>query len=117
MKGSLLAIVLGFCLGAPSASDAQAPRPDWPFRDGDAAASRFSPLTQITPGNVSTLAPAWSFDTGQSNLQLTPVVVGGVMYVAAGKNIWALEPETAKVLWTFEAPDPVSRRGVGVLAR
>ena len=112
MKGSLLAIVLGFCLGASSASDAQAPRPDWPFRDGDAAASRFSPLTQISPGNVSTLAPAWSFDTGQSNLQLTPVVVGGVMYVAAGKNIWALEPETAKVLWTFEAPDPVSRRGV-----
>ena len=112
MKGSLLAIVLGSCLGATAASDAQAPRPEWPFRDGDAAASRFSPLTQITPGNVSTLAPAWSFDTGQSNLQLTPVVVGGVMYVAAGKNIWALEPETAKVLWTFEAPDPVSRRGV-----
>ena len=112
MKGSLLAIVLGFCLGASSASDAQAPRPDWPFRDGDAAASRFSPLTQISPGNVSTLAPAWSFDTGQSNLQLTPVVVGGVMYVAAGKNIWALEPETAKVLWAFEAPDTVSRRGV-----
>ncbi len=112
MKGSLLAIVLGFCLGATAASDAQAPRPEWPFRDGDAAASRFSPLTQITPGNVSTLAPAWSFDTGQSNLQLTPVVVGGVMYVAAGKNIWALEPETAKVLWRFEAPDTVSRRGV-----
>jgi len=112
MKGSLLAIVLSSCLGATAASDAQAPRPEWPFRDGDAAASRFSPLTQITPGNVSTLAPAWSFDTGQSNLQLTPVVVGGVMYVAAGKNIWALEPETAKVLWTFEAPDPVSRRGV-----
>ena len=112
MKGSLLAIVLGFCLGATAASDAQAPRPEWPFRDGDAAASRFSPLTQITPGNVGTLAPAWSFDTGQSNLQLTPVVVGGVMYVAAGKNIWALEPETAKVLWTFEAPDTVSRRGV-----
>ena len=34
------------------------------------------------------------------------------MYVTAGKDILALEPETAKVLWTYTAPPNVSRRGV-----
>lgn len=85
---------------------------DWPTRDGDAAGRRFSPLTQITPANVATLKPAWAFEAGSGNLQLTPIVVDGVMYVSAGRSIWALEPETAKVIWHFAAPGAVSRRGV-----
>src|ERR1043166_6301620 len=34
------------------------------------------------------------------------------MYVTAGKDIIALEPETAKVIWRYTAPATVSRRGV-----
>ena len=34
------------------------------------------------------------------------------MYVTAGKDIIALEPETAKVIWKYTAPAAVSRRGV-----
>ena len=34
------------------------------------------------------------------------------MFVAAGKNVLALEPETGKELWRFTAPAFVSRRGV-----
>jgi quinoprotein glucose dehydrogenase len=86
--------------------------PDWPTRDGDAGGTRFSTLTQITPRNVATLTRAWEFDTGSGNLQLTPLVVNGTMYVAAGNTVWALEPETARVVWKFDAPDAVSRRGV-----
>jgi glucose dehydrogenase/type 1 glutamine amidotransferase len=85
---------------------------DWPTRDGDAGGTRFSTLTQITPANVATLKPAWSFDAGTGNLQVTPLVIGGVMYLGAGNKIWALEPETAKVIWQFDATGPVSRRGV-----
>ena len=85
---------------------------DWPMRDGDAGGRRFSTLRQITPANVSRLQKAWEFDTGTGNLQLTPVVVGGVMYIAAGTSVWALVPETARILWTFNAPDAVSRRGI-----
>jgi quinoprotein glucose dehydrogenase len=54
---------------------------------------------------------AWTFDTGATSLQVTPLVINGVMYVTAGTHIFALEPETAKVKWKF-AYDGVSRRGL-----
>src|SRR6516225_2760921 len=85
---------------------------DWPSHDHDAAGHRFSPLTQITPANVSKLQPAWSFDTGVTGIQVTPLVVGGMMYITAGRALIALEPERGKELWKFTAPGNVSRRGV-----
>jgi len=85
---------------------------DWPSHDGDAAGRRFSPLKQITPANVARLQPAWTFDTGANGIQVTPLVVGGIMYVSAGRDIIALEPETAKIIWKYTAPAAVSKRGV-----
>ena len=85
---------------------------DWPYHDHDAGGQRFSPLKQITPANVGKLQRAWTFDTGVTGLQVTPLVINGIMYVTAGKDIIALEPETAKVIWRYTAPAAVSRRGV-----
>ena len=85
---------------------------DWPSHDRDAGGQRFSPLTQITPANVASLERAWTFDTGATGIQVTPLVVNGMMYVAAGTDVIALEPETAKVIWRFRAPERVSQRGV-----
>lgn len=84
----------------------------WTMHGGDAGESRFSMLTQITKQNVGRLEKAWEFDAGASNLQLTPLVVDGQMYVTAGSNIFAIEPETGRQIWRFEAPGVVSRRGV-----
>src|SRR6266508_6908453 len=72
---------------------------DWPSHDHDAGGQRFSPLKQITPANVSTLQPAWTFDTGANGIPVTPLVAGGIMYVTAGRDVIALEPETAKAIW------------------
>ena len=47
-----------------------------------------------------------------SGIQVTPLVINGTMYVTAGKDVIALEPETAKVVWRYTAPAAVSRRGV-----
>ena len=85
---------------------------DWPMHDHDAGGQRFSPLKQITPANVSRLQPAWTFDTGAPGIQVTPLVINGIMYLSAGKDVIALEPETAKVLWRYTAPAAVSKRGV-----
>jgi glucose dehydrogenase/type 1 glutamine amidotransferase len=85
---------------------------DWPSLGHDPGAQRFSPLDQITVGNVASLKVAWTFDTGAPNLQVTPLVVGGLMYVTAGRDVIALEPETGKQVWRFTASGPVSRRGV-----
>ena len=90
---------------------------DWPSHDRDAGGQRFSPLKQITPSNVARLQTAWTFDTGATGIQVTPLVINGIMYVAAGKDILALEPETAKVIWKYTAPAAVSRRGWAQPAR
>lgn len=86
---------------------------DWRSFGRDPGAQRFSPLTQITTGNVAALEPAWTFDTGSHDLQVTPIVVDGLMYLTGGSTVYALTPETGKPVWTYRSDrGPVSRRGV-----
>ena len=37
---------------------------EWTYWGGDAAQTHFSPLTQITPENVSQLQPVWVYNPG-----------------------------------------------------
>src|SRR6202161_3706216 len=98
---------------------------DWPMYNHDIAATRYSPLTQITTKNVANLKQAWSYklrspsDAGKRLTgiggfsEATPIVVSGVMYLPAGGRIVALEPETGKEIWSYEPKDAIpSRRGV-----
>jgi glucose dehydrogenase len=101
----LIASVAG--VSAPTAGDG-----DWPAVGRDPGAQRFSPLTQITTKNISALRQAWTFDTGSLDLQGTPLVIDGMMYVAGGSSVFALEPETGRQIWRFDARGAVSRRGV-----
>src|SRR5262245_10981601 len=89
---------------------------DWPSRDGDPGGQRYSTLKQVTPANVAQLTTAWTFDTGSPALQVTPLVVGGIMYFGAGSTVYALEPETGRLVWKSEFPAAVSRRGVAYWA-
>ena len=95
----------------PSAGASDAASGEWRSYGRDPGGQRFSPLTQITPQNVRTLTRAWSFDTGATAMQVTPLVVDGVMYVAAGSSLFALQPETAQVIWKFSY-EGMSRRGL-----
>jgi glucose dehydrogenase len=85
---------------------------DWPSFGRDQGAQRYSPLTQITRRNVAGLQQAWTFDTGSRDLQMTPLVIDGLMYVTGGSTVFALEPETGKQVWKFESSGPVSKRGL-----
>ncbi len=95
---------------------------DWPTYNRDLAATRYSPLTEINPANVSTLKQAWSYklrpdadspNSGTMN-EVTPIVVNGVMYLPAGNRIVALDPESGKEAWRYDLPDKLiaSQRGV-----
>jgi glucose dehydrogenase len=84
---------------------------DWPMYGHDPGASRFSPLKQITAGNVDRLQRAWTFHTGKPGSEGIPVVVDGVMYVTAANGIFAIEPDTGKQLWHYEATQ-VALRGL-----
>ena len=84
---------------------------DWPSFGHDPGAMRYSPLKQINRQNVSRLQHAWTFHSGKPGSETTPVVVDGVMYVTQPNGIFALEPETGKLIWKYESPG-VALRGL-----
>jgi glucose dehydrogenase len=77
---------------------------DWPSYGRDYTNQRMSPLTQINAQNVGKLGLAWQFKTGvAATFQATPIVTGGVMYVALPYNhVAALDAKTGKELWRYQ---------------
>jgi quinohemoprotein ethanol dehydrogenase len=65
---------------------------------------RFSPLTQITDGNVARLGLAWYYETDSTiGSEATPLVIDGVMYTSTVWNILAaIDAKTGKELWRYD---------------
>ena len=73
---------------------------NWVSYNGDYSGRRYSAMTEVTPANVSHLAVKWVFHTQEAGpLEMTPVVVAGVMFVTSGNDAYALDAETGKQLW------------------
>ena len=78
---------------------------DWPTYNGGPNGTRYSTLTQIDRGNVDRLAPKWMFTLpNTSRPQVTPVVVGGVMYVTSANEAWALDAGSGREIWHYQRP-------------
>lgn len=78
---------------------------EWPTYHGSLTGNRFNDGDQITPANVSRLAPRWMFTiAGAERLQTTPVVVQGVMYVTHVNEVVALDAGTGRRIWRFQQP-------------
>jgi alcohol dehydrogenase (cytochrome c) len=78
---------------------------DWPTYHGQAGGNRYSTVDQINAGNVSRLAPVWMYNVGTaSQLEVTPIVAGGIMYVAAVNECNALDAGTGRRIWQFKRP-------------
>ena len=67
MRSRFIALVsaAGLVLAAASA---QSPMQEWPVYAADAAATHYSPLTDIDRSNVSQLAVAWEWKTGDDQI-------------------------------------------------
>ena len=99
---------------APAPAQERSAAADWPTYNRDLAGTRYSPLDRIDTGNVGELQEVWSyrfhpedgFIEGPSPAELfqqvTPIVVDGVMYLAAGNRVVALRPETGAEIWRHE---------------
>jgi len=77
---------------------------DWPGYNGDPSGNRYSKLTQITKANVSHLTPAWIFPMSAPQVENTPVVIEGVMYVSNANECYALDAGSGRAIWHFQRP-------------
>jgi alcohol dehydrogenase (cytochrome c) len=76
---------------------------NWTSYNGDYSGRRYSILKEITAANVFQLRAAWAFHPGGSQrLEVTPVVVRGMMYVTSANDVYALDARTGRVLWRHQ---------------
>ena len=73
---------------------------NWVSYNGDYTGQRYSALNQITPANASHLAAKWIFHTRNAGeLEVTPIVVNGVMFITDSNDTYALDAQTGQLLW------------------
>ncbi|MDP8981499.1 MAG: pyrroloquinoline quinone-dependent dehydrogenase [Acidobacteriota bacterium] len=85
----------------------------WTHYGSDPGGSRYSPLKQITPGNVDKLKVAWTYHTGallpetprnrQAAFEATPILLDGTLYLSTPYNqVIALDPVTGAERWKYD---------------
>jgi alcohol dehydrogenase (cytochrome c) len=100
----------------------------WLTYAGNYAGHRHSLLPQLTKSNVRNLRLAWVAQLRQvdRNLEASPIVADGVMFVSESRDgVVALDAKTGVVIWTFRRPVPdglslccgMPNRGVAVLGQ
>ena len=128
MKGPAGALILlllaALCAGVPAAGQQQTQSPiaavadvnaqdllarpvgaNWTSYNGDYTGRRYSNLREINVANAAQLRAAWVFHPGNSqNLEVTPVVADGVMYVTSANDVFALDARTGRMVWHYQRP-------------
>src|SRR5437773_4619591 len=120
----LLGLLLALLAGAARLTAQQTPPPlvtsqevlegltpdgsHWLTFGGNYTNQRHSPLTQITPANVSRLAPQWVFQTDTAGrFETTPLVRDNVLYVTGPLNMaWAIDARTGREIWRYKRELP-----------
>jgi alcohol dehydrogenase (cytochrome c) len=89
---------------------------DWPNYDGPNGAvstggSRYSTLDQITAANVASLRPQWIYSLRDTrDIQSTPIVANGLMYVTSANECYALDAGSGRLVWHYQRP---RTKGIG----
>lgn len=102
------------CAAVPAALASSPPEGGWSAYGGDPGGSRYSPLTQINPGNVGQLQLAWSFRTGElgqglkdwarSAFEATPILYQGTLYLTTSNtDVVAVDAATGALRWRHDS--------------
>jgi alcohol dehydrogenase (cytochrome c) len=89
---------------------------DWLTYSGQFHSQRHSQLGQITAANVGRLEAKWVYHmNGQKDLEATPIVANGVMYISQFNRIDAIDARSGNVIWQFQRQpvDTGPQRGTG----
>jgi quinohemoprotein ethanol dehydrogenase len=89
------------------------PKENWLTNGGSLSNARYSPLDEINTDNVDELKGVWmthlngSGEATKYSAEAQPIVYEGVMYVVTGADdVFAVDVETGKKLWVYEAKLP-----------
>ena len=92
------------CLAAAQADLRKAAGKEWSTIGGDWHNTRYSTLAQINRSNIKNLKAAWVTHLGSGvgpkySMEGTPIVKGGVMYIATGNDdVFALDGKTGQII-------------------
>lgn len=98
------------------AAGAASPASDRPWVHPDPGGTRFSDLSHINRSNVAQLQVAWTYSGGtppdNTPLQCTPILAEGSLYVVtATHRVVALDPQSGKERWAYQAQVSFDRSG------
>jgi alcohol dehydrogenase (cytochrome c) len=122
VTGALVLLALIVLGGASAGTTADNPV-NWLNFGNTVDENRYSPLTEITPGNVSQLGREFTYDLNRivpgikKGQQSYPIVVDGTIYVtSADDQVFAVNGVTGASLWHY-APDNVATfKNYGIVA-
>lgn len=106
----LLSLTLSVLLVTPPTGAKQgAANGEWRYYGGDAGTTKYSPLDQINSTNVKNLQIAWTWRSEnfgrrpESNWEVTPLMVGGILYFTAGsrRDAVAVDAASGETLWMY----------------
>jgi alcohol dehydrogenase (cytochrome c) len=89
---------------------------NWLTYSGNLNGQRYSPLTQINPGNVKNLELQWVMQTRApaepaSKYEATSIVADGILYTVQPPNVVvALDAATGRIFWTYPYQPAASAR-------
>ncbi len=73
---------------------------NWVSYNGDYSGRRYTAMDEVTPANARKLKAKWTFHTtGAGVMEVTPVVIAGVMFITRSNDAYALDATTGKLLW------------------
>ena len=121
---ALAALVVGTVVGASSSANPPAvANGDWPAFGRTVDNNRYSPLTDITPGNVGQLGRVYTKDfltidpDTRRGQQSYPLAIGGTLYVTTNDaNVFAIDGATGKILWQHKPKNSAVFKNFGVAA-
>ena len=98
---------------ACAASLTAQPAGEWPSYLRDPGGMRYSPLRQVNRRNAARLKVAWTFRTAalepqtplnrKAAFEATPLMLDGrLIFPTPFGQVFALEPETGRELWSFD---------------
>jgi quinoprotein glucose dehydrogenase len=100
---------LGVALALPVFAQTGAKNGEWRFYGGDSGTTKYSPLDQINASNVKDLKIVWQWKSQNFgkrpdfNWEVTPLMVGGVLYFTVGtrRDAVAVDAASGETLWMY----------------